>query len=638
MDAASIEEINKIRMSMGMKPLPVPGAENSNQDSTSEEDEGSTLEKREAHGYDNFRRLREEQDAKKKRELRVAEIKKAREKAQRDAAVKGKGLAEEEDGDLEVDTKAWLKNQKKRQAKIERIAKEREAKAAAEAAKAAAKEHALANVKVGHDVSDFLDDDEQILTLKDTGVLDEDEEDELEALALREQEKLEERLRLKKKKPLYDPLDDTEHGILAQYDEEIEGKKKKSFALDALAASNDIADILAAPPAQKRKRAAVDMDQLEDAPAPSSDYLDIPVKKTKKKKTKATRRRAADDDDGLLPDTGLTQGTNQEMDVDSGASLFKKKVKVVDESYVDDDDLQASLNLQRKTALKKRKAADILKEADELAKADTEQVQHGGLVIDEITGFVDLLGDTERNAQPKRVKSEKPVSKMEEEPSEDEDKEMRDAPAEVKEESTEEGPEGITTTGVEEEKTVSQGMGATLELLRKRHLIDPQQSASELNEKYRKQEFFKAELKRQMAIFDEEAKRAREADRASGRLDRMSARDREAWQQRQNTAREQHQARITAKLYDEGYTPNIELKYVDEHGRRLDKKEAWRHLSHAFHGKGSGKGKTDKMLKKIEAEKRREAENILDVSQNVGMSSAASHQLKKRKEAGVRLA
>jgi U4/U6.U5 tri-snRNP-associated protein 1 len=43
------------------------------------------------------------------------------------------------------------------------------------------------------------------------------------------------------------------------------------------------------------------------------------------------------------------------------------------------------------------------------------------------------------------------------------------------------------------------------------------------------------------------------------------------------------------------------------------------------------------MLKKIEAEKRHMAEGILDASQNVGMSSATAQQLKKRKEAGIRL-
>ncbi|MDA4133066.1 MAG: SART-1 family protein, partial [Thaumarchaeota archaeon] len=90
--------------------------------------------------------------------------------------------------------------------------------------------------------------------------------------------------------------------------------------------------------------------------------------------------------------------------------------------------------------------------------------------------------------------------------------------------------------------------------------------------------------------------------------------------------------------FNRSYRPNVVLEYRDDAGRGLDAKEAFKHLSHQFHGKGSGKGKTDKRLKKIEDEKRREAQSMLDTSQHVGMSSATAQQTKKRREAGVRLA
>ena len=48
-----------------------------------------------------------------------------------------------------------------------------------------------------------------------------------------------------------------------------------------------------------------------------------------------------------------------------------------------------------------------------------------------------------------------------------------------------------------------------------------------------------------------------------------------------------------------GYTPNVKLEYVDDSGRLLNQKEAFRYLSHRFHGKGSGKMKTEKRMKKI---------------------------------------
>ena len=48
-----------------------------------------------------------------------------------------------------------------------------------------------------------------------------------------------------------------------------------------------------------------------------------------------------------------------------------------------------------------------------------------------------------------------------------------------------------------------------------------------------------------------------------------------------------------------GYVPNVKLEYVDDGGRLMNEKEAFRHLSHKFHGKGSGKIKTEKRMKKI---------------------------------------
>ena len=671
MDAASIEEINKVRLAMGMKPLPVPGAAPARREATPEIETGddgkpvSTLDTREAASYENYRKAQEVEDTKRKREQKAAAIKKARELAQRSSIVEGKGLADDED---EGDVKSWLKNQKKRQKKIE-VARNADAeKAAAEASRVA--EHTaadLAGVKVAHDMATFFDGDDQILTLKDTGVLEnEDEGDELENLALREQESLEERLNLKKKKPMYDPndVDETgEIGLLSKYDEEIHGKKRKAFTLDSAAASTELADILEAP-VQRRKHQVVDLGVLgwssrtarngnsgftltkpltEDAPAPTSDYLDaseVKVKKPKKKKSKATRQRRADDDDVLFPGDTAEGDPVQEMDIDSGA-VFTKKRKIVDDSFVDDEDLQSSLALQRREALKKRKKMrpeDIARQFREEAENQKGEAEEDkGIVMDEISRFVDGLRaePEEEDRKPRRIKSEEGVTAMHDE-SAPEDEEMHDADHQPASRAA--SPvEYVPATGVEEEKSVGQGMGATLALLRDRSLIEEGKGA-EINEKFRQRQRFLNELHRRMDAFDQDTRAQRERDRTSGRLDRMSAREKEDWQRQQNTMRDQHQSRVVDQLFREGYRPDVELKYFDEDGRSLDAKEAFKELSHQFHGKGSGKGKTDKRLKKLAEEKRRMAQSMLDASQNVGMSSAASHQTKKRREAGVRLA
>lgn len=48
------------------------------------------------------------------------------------------------------------------------------------------------------------------------------------------------------------------------------------------------------------------------------------------------------------------------------------------------------------------------------------------------------------------------------------------------------------------------------------------------------------------------------------------------------------------------YRPNVKLEYIDDNGRLLNHKEAFRYLSHKFHGKGPGKNKIEKRLKKNE--------------------------------------
>ncbi|TLS24234.1 hypothetical protein PpBr36_08042, partial [Pyricularia pennisetigena] len=645
MDAQAIEEANRLRIAMGMKPLPVPGAASAqSQAAPVDEDPSATFDGRQAQAYDNYRKLQEAEAAKRKREERAAAVKKAREVAQRYVQLEGKGLGEEDDeGDL--DAKAWLKSQKKRQKKIDQLRKAEEEKD--RKAAAAAREHSardLAGVKVGHDMSALLEDGEQILTLKDTTVLEnEDEGDELENIDLRAQEKLDERLQLKKKKPVYDPndFDDTgERSILAQYDDDY-GKKKKAFTLDGQGSIAELADILDTEANEKNKVENLSLDILT---APASDYLDISeikVKKPKKKKSKSTRKRAADDEDALLP----AETANIEADgmvIDSEPILPKKR-KTIGDAIDDDDDLQASLAAQRRDALKKRKRmrpedlARQLKEEAETPEPETATTSGGGLVIDEISEFVGALqkrtDDDER--KPRRPAEPQSVTAMEAD-SDDEDVEM----ANVKEESAEpqtEQLEDLTAIGVEEEKSVSKGMGAALALLRERGLVKESNGAA-LNDRDRRHAQFLAEKNRRLAKIEEDARRQRERDRTSGLLDRMTQREKEEYARKQNMQREYQTSRVLNEMFQRDYTPNFEIKYTDDHGRNLDTKEAFKHMSHQFHGKGSGKGKTDKLLKKIEADKKREAASILDDSQNAGMGPSSDQQLKKRKEAGVRLA
>ncbi|CAG9939025.1 unnamed protein product [Clonostachys rosea f. rosea IK726] len=651
MDAATIEETNRIRVSLGLKPLPVPGADApaSTETKDGDDDAPSTVESRQAQSYDNYNKVMEAEAAKKKREERNAAVKKARENAQRLAKLEGRGLGEEDDkGDQ--DAKSWLLGQKKRQKKIDKARKIEEELAAAEAEAAAAVQYTskdLAGIKIAHDTSTLLDGGDQILTLKDTTIEENEEEgDQLENIDLRDQEKLSERLDLKKKRPGYNPNDDEDGdtGILAQYDEEIMGKQGKSFTLGENGMIGDIADILDQPAPTTLGKQSVSLDDIVGDGPISSDYLapsEIKVKKPKKKKNKSRQKHIDNEDDVLFKEPVVAE--NDSMDIDGSAPTTGKKRKQEIDIIDDDEDLQASLAAQRKLALKKRKKTRFEDLAKQLKEQEDDSLQDDaqngtGMVIGAISEFVSGLTkhEDDEEAEERRQKRRKQATKT---PEATEDQEMEDAhdksvQFDIPEpEPVEEQEDG---TGIGEEKHISDGMGAALSLLRERGLIEEARGEDQIKLERQRQEFLhgKAALERN---FEEQALRQREYDRHHAKMDKMSTREREDYARHQNQRRDHQQAKKMVDLFQSTYKPTFQLKYTDEHGRELNQKEAFKQLSHEFHGKGSGKEKTEKRLKKIADEKRREAQSMFDATQHAGMSMATSQQLKKRKEAGVRL-
>lgn len=677
MDIATIEEINRMRLPLGMKPLPVPGAEALQQAdhsaaSGSDVEAASTLESRQAQAYGNYKSHMDAEAAKKRREAKAATIRKARETAQRFAPLEGKGLGDAEAGE-KVDTKSWLMGQRKRQKKIEKARKLGEELAAAEAAAVKAIQYTskdLAGMQVAHNASAFVEGNEQILTLKDA-TIDENEEagDELENVNLREDEKLNERLELLKKRPGYNFDDNEEMGdgsILSQYDEEIYGKQTKKFTLDSDGAIAELSDILDQPAQETNKAQTFSLDDIVgerpshkpacvssltsrligDAPA-SSDYLapsEIKFKKSKKKKSKSIRQKPLDED-GIFP-MEQAKASENDMEVDGGQAV-EAKAKANTDAFVDDDDLQAMLAVQRKNALKKRKkispediAKQIREHADELEEAEASQ--NSGLVIGQVSDFLAALDRNEQDKQ--KAKRQKMATSQGGTQSQavHRDHRMDDADdVEGRRSSQSNGVTDVAGTKVpnstmDEEKTVGGGMFATISLLRERGLIEESRGDSSHQSHTDRQLFLKR--KRQLEEeLDEKARQQRERDRTSGKLDRMSRADREDHARQQNAWRDHQHSRKMAELFESSYKPTVQLKYMDEHGRQLDQKAAFKHLSHQFHGKGSGKGKTEKMLKQIDDENRRESRSLFDASQGSGMSAATTQQLKKLREAGVRL-
>lgn len=665
-----IKETNQIRVSLGMQPLPVPNnsgsravpkpgqhQSSSEHESDSNDQQGSTLEKRQALAGDNWKKLVAEQDVEQRRKEKGKKLKKKRDAGQRFSKLSGRGLADADEGD-DADTLSWLLQSQKRQKKIQKKrARALEKELSERENQAQYTERDLAGARVDHDLED-IEEGEQILTLKDAAVDDEENEDELENMALRENEKRAERIELKKKKPAYDALEAAEKGeaaILGHYDEEIYGKKRKQFRLNSSRGARDIPTVkdqyaeASRPPGVK-----INLDFVRDD-KPISDYQDLSeVKMRRPKKKKENSKRMKKPDDDIFAFNEKSSNTNPDsnlMDIDSGNSVSKKRA-FEGTSFIDDDDFQSGLALHRKAALKKHKVTkpdDLARQMreEQIATPLSDEVgnggpEEGGFVIDETSEFVSNLRKPE--APEPRAPKPKPTIKEEETPAAsplsgpeneiDMDETYKrvhfDNDADSHDNETPE--QDRTTTGLDDESTLNEGMGNTLSMLTKRGLLQKPDSGN-LNSQFRERQRFLHEKQRREADAEARARAQRERDRRSGKLERMSGKEREAYAQRENQMRDQQDSRQMAEVFNRDYKPTVNLKYVDEFGRDMDQKEAFRFLSHQFHGKGSGKQKTEKKLKRVDEERKKEAQSNLDTSVSTGMDKAARNY----RQAGVRL-
>jgi U4/U6.U5 tri-snRNP-associated protein 1 len=276
--------------------------------------------------------------------------------------------------------------------------------------------------------------------------------------------------------------------------------------------------------------------------------------------------------------------------------------------------------------------------------AAEDEDEEPGLVIDETSEFVANL---QRPTIPEKRKSSTKPREDSPEANEEADTDVKmsyndfedeeELKGRIQREVSASGTPEITSTGLDDEATLNQGVGTAFNLLRQRGLVKTSQDG-DINALHRDRQRFLAEKQKLEAEAERRAKLQRERDRASGKLDRLSAREREQQAQWENKQRDQQDSRQMAEIFNRDYKPDVQLKYIDEHGRSMNQKEAFKALSHQFHGKGSGKQKTEKHLKKIEEEKKREAMSTLDSSQSTGMNNAMGATARKNRQAGVRLA
>ncbi|GAA5980719.1 hypothetical protein JCM5350_006363 [Sporobolomyces pararoseus] len=734
-ESLSLEETNKVRISLGLKPLKDPNPASAS---------GPTEEERVLEGDElaeyNFRK-RQESERREKDEKELKErLEKARNQKERGKKLKGTGLGAEEatavrkeqddDGDG-GDTKTWLKRQKKRakelalkrqkeQEEMDRLAQQEESERSEKYG-----EKDLKGIKVSHGAEAFEDGEEHVLTLKDSRILD-DEDDELHNLNLTENAKHKAAVDLKKKgrqAGQYTGYDDEEfnqdggvaakRGVLSKYDEGFEGVKEDGFKLGQQVetkkkgTSTSNGDENGVGGSGEREKVKLSMDYTKSF---STDYLqegDAGFKKPKMKKKKRPTRTTTISTSSLNNSNEDEPSTSGDMQIDPSDSSTTprstttkqiERTSLDSSNLIDDDDLAVSLARQRREAAKRQikemkeraklqvEESIIKTEQDEEEEEDVkpeisnnsngnEKKKNGKdenegeeedvLVMDDTSEFVRNIKSAVEEAASKplkRVKTEQknlgepdmrglesvqPRIKQEEDGEEiplsemqvggwnatssrggdegEEDITMRNLDERPMEEGEEEedgdqkpkvpkpnndDDEEFGTTG---EKLVSKGLASTLSILRQQGLMKPRTA-----EEIRKEKEFK---EREAWLV---AQRRRDEERERERIESRNAGDKKDQRQREyeNKLRDQRDAQAAMEAY-KNYKPVVELKYHDEFGRDMTPKEAWKHLSHSFHGHGHGSKKTEKRLQKIENERKAAAMAAGDTPNSTAAAFAA---------------
>uniref|UniRef100_A0A6I8SAK9 SART1, U4/U6.U5 tri-snRNP-associated protein 1 n=1 Tax=Xenopus tropicalis TaxID=8364 RepID=A0A6I8SAK9_XENTR len=626
----SIEETNKLRAKLGLKPLEVNTVKT----------ESGTKEDPVAASVINPIALKQQQELREK----LAAAKEKRLLNQKLGKIKSLG-----DDELWLDdTAAWI--EKSRKLQMEKEIAEKRAKLLAEMDEEfgvsnlveeefGQKKHYssrdLQGLTVEHKINAFKEGQTVILTLKDKGVLDEDDADVLVNVNLVDKEKAEKNVELKKKKPEYKPYEEEENvedmavfrpkSVLSKYDEEIEGEKKKSFQLE----SGGVADGSWEKELQNIRESLHSQAHTLELPQSklASEYYTpeemVSFKKTKRRVKKIRKREKVVRADDLLNINHDTRETDfgsrsrgrgrrrvEDSDEENGIeeideilqsddirveSMVMSDQEDNDDSaaVIEEDELESELQkqLEKSRRLKQiqqqkdssDKVVALVKRVESQKGQDEEDDddKKGSIVFNATSEFCRTLGEIptyglagNREDQEDLMDFEKDEADSENENGESDGEEnIGWSMVNLDEEKNQHDYSASSTTILDEEPIVNRGLGAALLLCKNKGLLETTvQKVARVKTPNKSLPSAVYCIEDKMAIDDKYSRR------------------------------EEYRGFTQDFKEKEGYRPDVKIEYVDETGRKLCPKEAFRQLSHRFHGKGSGKMKTERRMKKLDEE------------------------------------
>uniref|UniRef100_A0A182NT84 U4/U6.U5 tri-snRNP-associated protein 1 n=1 Tax=Anopheles dirus TaxID=7168 RepID=A0A182NT84_9DIPT len=676
-DELSIEETNKLRAKLGLRPLEV-GSGSSKVDKATPRGGGESETNAEMlkDDWGEFYHKPAKNLSEKTQEEKIREkLKERREKRAIEEKLKRlKTLGEEDEVD---DLKNWVAKTRDKD-RLKREAEERarlldqmdeelvsggpdtadrpgpsSRRGVAKGAGSSYRDRDLQGLRVEHDVEAFTEGRQVILTLKDADVLDEEAGDTLVNVNMVDDERYKRNVENRKANPQHygydvycqDDVDEfgmpKQREVLGKYNEEIEGGHRKSSFVIGTNAEREAAEkrrLLEIKTKLEKKK----LDSLETTPLTLvSDYFtetELSTFKKPKKKVRKIRQKLTADD--LLATLSTAEEGGGDLGSRSrraersgergrasggGGSEDRKAIRSraaeiivtddtpamaedystgkLEDALEDDEDLQAALQKARRLRQKEAIISKALPIDPERIKSEVKEEpdsggeqadHHGAMLLNATAEFCRTLGD---------IPTYGTAGNREEDPNDMMDFE-RDSGSERDgmESDPEEGPS--TSRRHHHRGTGSQHAGTW-------NSVNTEQEQEDNRE-------LKVE---EVAILDEEpdvalsVAGALKLAQSKGYLEREESNRpsnaRFAHLQAQNysiedknygeendkySRRDRYAGPIMDFKEKETFKPNVKLEYIDDNGHLLTPKEAFRYLSHKFHGKGPGK---NKLMKKM---------------------------------------
>ncbi|CAH0581080.1 unnamed protein product [Chrysodeixis includens] len=597
-ESLSVDETNKLRAKLGLKPL--EHAEKPAEDGKIKDDLGEFYHKPAA----NISQQKKSEKIREKLEVR-------KEKRKIEQKLQTTLLAEESEDD---DAVAWVQKsreidkQKREAAKRAAMLDEMDAVfgvselVAAEAAQERQQSysrHMLRGLRVAHDIDAIADERDVVLTLADKEVLAEDKEDVLVNVNIVDDERTKKNLlEAKKAKAGYRAYDDEAdleaaalgfaRPVLAKYDDEIhKGRddKTRGFHIgdDHVLEAKHFRDLMRQERLQgggEKRLESLHLPQLRLA----SDYLDEHEiqAKFKKSKRKGKIRKKAKHEPIDVDDYDAGTAPLETDDTDVKPEQLSAAAAGAD-SDTTDPDTELQLALARARRLRQAEAARSLRhvpkveEILENVKEEPAEAEAAAssMVLDATAEFCRTLGDIPTYGQAGNRDHLAEIMDFEREDMEVEPEGDSNAGAWSRVDVDNEKPADLAAgscVGLAAEPSLGAGVWGALQLALSKGYLERAGAAP---------------MPHSAARHLLAARHYSIEDKTYGEDDKYGRRERGG-----------HSGPLQDFREKNNFRPNIKLEYVDDDGRPLCPKEAFRYLSHKFHGKGPGKNKQEKRIKK----------------------------------------